>query len=266
MKGLAGKIAVVTGAATGIGQAIAVRLAAEGCNLLLNYNSEAPIETQSQALAAAERSGHPIMIVSFQADVSDAPRVEEMFAFLDRELGAADILINNAGIHIAAPAHLATLEDIERVFAVNVRGTILCAQQFLRRQVEAGKRGCIVNLSSIHEIVPKPNYLSYSASRGATGNITRTLALEYARHGIRINAIAPGATVTPINKSWVDVPEKRAEVERHIPLGRAGEAHEMAAAAAFLCSSEAEYITGQTLFIDGGLTLYADFAQPWSSE
>ena len=122
-----------------------------------------------------------------------------------------------------------------------------------------------MNVSSVHQLIPKPNYLGYSASKGGMQNLTRTFALEYAARGIRVNAIGPGATITPINRAWVDDPEKRA-VERHIPLARAGTSEEMAAVTAFLCSDEAAYITGQTLFVDGGLTLYPDFRTAWSSE
>ena len=111
----------------------------------------------------------------------------------------------------------------------------------------------------------KPGFVGYSASKGGLENLTRTLALEYARRGIRVNAIGPGATVTPINEEWTDDPEKRAEVAAHIPMGRVGTPEEMAAAAAFLCSDDAAYITGQTLYVDGGLTLYPDFRTNWSS-
>ena len=121
-------------------------------------------------------------------------------------------------------------------------------------------------MSSVHEEIPKPKFLGYSVSKGGMRNLTRTLALEYAGRNIRVNAIGPGATVTPINRAWVDDPEKRALVTAHIPMGRAGDAEEMASATAFLLSDEAGYITGQTLFVDGGLTLYADFRGTWSSE
>jgi glucose 1-dehydrogenase len=123
----------------------------------------------------------------------------------------------------------------------------------------------IVNVSSVHQIIPKPRFIGYSVSKGGMQNLTTTLALEYAARGIRVNGIGPGATVTPINRAWVDDPEKRAMVERHIPMRRAAAAWEMAAAA-FLASDEAAYITGQTLFVDGGLTLYPSFETAWSSE
>ncbi|MFZ1051597.1 MAG: SDR family oxidoreductase, partial [Candidatus Sulfotelmatobacter sp.] len=142
----------------------------------------------------------------------------------------------------------------------------MCAREAIASFLSMRTPGVIINLSSVHQIIPKPNYLGYSASRGATGNLTRTLALEFAQHGIRVNAIAPGATATPINRPWVENPVKYQEVVRHIPLNRVGTAEEMAAATAFLCSDEASYITGQTLFIDGGLTIYADFRTAWSSE
>jgi len=147
---------------------------------------------------------------------------------------------------------------------VNLRGSFLCAREALKHFLEQGS-GVIINVSSVHEIIPRPFYLTYSISKGGMGNLTRSLALEYAGRGIRVNGIAPGATLTPINDAWVQDPEQKAVVESHIPMGRAGTAAEMAAAAAFLASDEAAYITGQTLYIDGGLTLYADFREAWSA-
>jgi len=255
MKGLGGKRALITGAAAGIGQAIAVRLSSEGCSVMLNYLHQAPVETRVLVQTASTNAGHNGVCVEFCADVSDPVAVSKMFEYAEDELGPLDILINNAGVQSAGRAHNASLIEIDRVLAVNVRGPIICAQRFLKKRVEIGGSGSIVNISSVHEVIPKPNYLSYSVSRGATGNLTRTLALEYASSGIRVNSVAPGATVTPINRSWTDDPKKRAEICMHVPLGRVGEADEMAAAVAFLCSDDAAYITGQTLFVDGGLTL-----------
>nr|WP_281169258.1 SDR family oxidoreductase [Stanieria cyanosphaera] len=125
--------------------------------------------------------------------------------------------------------------------------------------------GVIINISSVHEIIPRPMYLSYSISKGGMGNLTKTLALEYANRGIRVNGIGLGVTITPISENWTEELEKKALVESHIPMGRAGTSEEMAMAVAFLVSDEAAYITGQTLFIDGGLTLYADFREAWSA-
>jgi len=181
-------------------------------------------------------------------------------------LGGVDILINNAGIQISGDSHEIDVDVFDKVLAVNLRGAFLCAREVIRHFLEEEKPGCILNVSSVHQIIPKPKYVGYACSKGGMQNLTRTLALEYADRGIRVNGIGPGATVTPINRAWVDDPEKREMVASHIPLGRPGDADEMAAVSAFLCSREAGYITGQTLFVDGGLTLYPDFRTAWSSE
>ena len=151
------------------------------------------------------------------------------------------------------------------MLGVNLRGAYLCARETIQHLPAQNRPGSIINVSSVHEIIPRPNYLSYSISKGGLGNMTRTLALEYAAQGIRVNGVGPGATATPINEAWAEDLEKKAKVESHIPMGRAGTSAEMAAAVAFLASEEAAYITGQTLYIDGGLTLYADFREAWSA-
>jgi len=156
--------------------------------------------------------------------------------------------------------------SFDKVLNINMRGAFMCAREAIKHFLAMNKPGAIVNISSVHQLIPKPKYVGYSASKGAMQNLTRTLALEYAGHGIRVNAVGPGATVTPINRAWIDDPMKREMVTSHIPLGRAGSAEEMAAAVAFLCSDEAAYITGQTLYVDGGLTLFGDFRTAWSSE
>jgi glucose 1-dehydrogenase len=156
------------------------------------------------------------------------------------------------------------MKDFDRVIDVNLRGTFLCAREAIRHFLTRGG-GVIVNDSSVHEIIPKPKYLGYSISKGGMENLTKSLALEYAGSGIRVNAVGPGAIVTPMNKAWIDNPKARAEVESHIPMGRAGTSEEIAAVFAFLASDEASYITGQTLFACGGLTLYPEFRVAWSS-
>lgn len=273
MKGLTGRRALVTGGSSGIGQAIAVRLGEEGVDVAINYvgppegaeaTKEAIEHGVQQCMKQLSASGtHPILVA---ADVSDASQVEQMFTQVRDDYGEIDILVNNAGIQIAADTDVLDVADFDRVLAVNLRGAFLCAQQAIRGWLAASAPGCVVNVSSVHQVIPKPRFVGYSVSKGGMQNLTHTLALEYAARGIRVNGIGPGATVTPINQSWIDDPVRRAAVEAHIPMRRAGTAEEMAAATAFLCSSEAGYITGQTLFVDGGLTLYPSFETTWSSE
>ena len=273
MNGLSGKTAIVTGGSSGIGQAIAVRLGREGVNVAVNYlGAVEGAETTRDAIeAGVERcmkevhdAGARALLV--EADVSNEHDVEAMFKTVSAELGPVDFLVNNAGIQIAQDSDALDAAAFDKVLAVNLRGSFLCARQAVRHLLAEDKPGAIVNVSSVHQLIPKPKFLGYSVSKGGMQNLTRTLALEYAGRGIRVNAIGPGATVTPINRAWIDDPEKRALVTAHIPLGRAGEAEEMAAATAFLLSDEAGYITGQTIFVDGGLTLFADFRGTWSSE
>lgn len=273
MQGLDDKVAVVTGGTSGIGQAIAVRLAAEGAHVAINYRQDPQSARQTDELVhqALEECRHAIEThgvdhILVQADVSSEAQIEEMFAETIAKLGGVDILINNAGIQIQADSDQMTTADFDRVLAVNLRGAFIAARQAIQHFLSAGKPGIIINISSVHQVIPKPQFLSYAVSKGGMQNLTRTLALEYARYNIRVNAVGPGATITPINRGWIDDPEKKAAVEAHIPLRRAGTAEEMAAVTAFLCSDEAAYITGQTLFVDGGLTLYPDFRTPWSSE
>ncbi len=264
MKGLHGKKALVTGSSTGIGEAIAIRLAQEGVDVAINYrrSEDAARQTQQKAHAA-----HPdVQTLLVQADVSNEEAVSAMFDAVFEAFGGLDILVNNAGFQIAGASHEIAVDQFARVIATNLTGAFMCAQRALQHFMAENKAGNIINVSSVHQIIPKPRFVGYSASKGGLQNLTRSLALEYAPHGIRVNGIGPGATVTPINKAWADDPEKRANVESHIPMGRVGYPEEMAAAVAFLCSDEAAYITGQTLYIDGGLTLYPDFRTSWSSE
>jgi len=273
MKGLKGKNVIVTGATSGIGQAIAVRFAAEGAHVAINYRRQPEDAAQTDEMVhdALERcvcdvKAHGVNHILVQADVSKEADVVEMVQDVIEGLGGVDILVNNAGIQMAGDSHEIDIDAFDRVLAVNLRGAYMAAREAITHFLAEGKPGSIVNISSVHEIIPRPRYVSYSVSKGGMGNLTRTLALEYAGDGIRVNGVGPGATVTPINRAWIDDPEKKAQVEAHIPMRRAGTAEEMAAVTAFLCSDEAAYITGQTLFVDGGLTLYPDFRTTWSSE
>ena len=269
LRGLKGKNVLVTGGTSGIGQAIAVRFAEFGANVAINYRSrpEDTAETEQQVeacVAKVQRMGVKDVIV--RGDVSKEDDVVSMFRETVDKLGGLDVLINNAGIQISQPSHELSAEDFDKVLGVNLRGAFLCAREAIKHFLAENKPGVITNISSVHQRIPKPNYLGYSVSKGGMQNMTTTLALEYAGQGIRVNAVGPGATITPINRAWVDDPVKAEQVTSHIPIPRAGTSDEMAAVVCFLASDDAAYITGQTIFVDGGLTLYADFREPWSSE
>jgi glucose 1-dehydrogenase len=269
MRGLKGKNVLVTGGTSGIGQAIAVRFAEYGANVAINYlrqpeEAEDTEEKVHACVAQVRQTGVKDVLV--QGDVSKEEDVVAMFEDAVDKLGGLDILVNNAGIQISKPSHELSAADFDKVIAVNLRGAFLCAREAIKRFLDADKPGVVINISSVHQLIPKPNYLGYSASKGGMQNLTRTLALEYAGKGIRVNAIGPGATITPINRAWVDDPVKAEQVTSHIPMPRPGTSDEMAGVTCFLASDDAAYITGQTIFVDGGLTLFADFREPWSSE
>jgi glucose 1-dehydrogenase len=269
LPGLRGKNVLVTGGSSGIGQAIAVRFAEYGANVAINYlrSPEEAHDTEEQVHACtAKVKQMGVRDVLVGGDVSDEDDVVRMVGEAVEGLGGIDVLVNNAGIQISRPSEELSSADFDRVLAVNLRGSFLCAREAIRHFLGEEKAGSVVNISSVHQLIPKPSYLGYSTSKGGMQNLTRTLALEYASRGIRVNGVGPGATVTPINRAWIDDPVKRRQVEEHIPMQRAGEADEMAGVTCFLASDMAAYITGQTIFVDGGLTLFPSFLTPWSSE
>jgi glucose 1-dehydrogenase len=269
MRGVRGKNVLVTGGSSGIGQAIAVRFAEHGANVAINYlrQPEEAAETEDQVQACvAKVQQEGVRDVLVGADVSQEEEVVRMVAEAIDGLGGIDVLVNNAGIQISRPSDELSSADFDKVLAVNLRGSFMCAREAIKHFLVEDKPGSIVNISSVHQLIPKPDYLGYSVSKGGMQNLTRTLALEYAGRGIRVNGIGPGATITPINSAWIDDPVKKEQVESHIPMARAGTADEMAGVTCFLASDDAAYITGQTIFVDGGLTLFPSFREPWSSE
>ena len=262
---LKGKNTLITGASSGIGRAIAVRFAQEGANIAINYRSGAEQAQMTLAVSRQTRTNGSGKEIVVQADVSQEDQVKAMFAKVLDAFGSIDVLVNNAGIQKPCPSHEIETADFDRIIDVNLRGPFLCSREAIRHFLSRPGGGVILNNSSVHEIIPKPKYLSYSISKGGMENLTKSLALEYAGQGIRVNAVGPGAVVTPINKAWIDNPKSREEVESHIPMTRAAAAEEIAAVFAFLASDDGSYITGQTIFACGGLTLYPEFRVAWSS-
>jgi glucose 1-dehydrogenase len=262
-----GKNILITGASSGIGEAIAIRFAQEGGNVAINYNSGAD-RAEAVAVkcqAAAKEAGQNVRAFTVKADVADEKEVKRMFADTIRELGSLDVLINNSGIQKPSPSDEIDMADYDKVIGVNLRGAFMCAREAIHHFLSRKAPGSVVFNSSVHEIIPKPLYAPYSISKGGMENMTKTLALEYADRHIRVNAVGPGAIVTPINMAWINDPKAKAEVESHIPMGRAGTSEEIAGVFAFIASDDASYITGQTLFACGGLTLYPEFRTAWSS-
>ncbi|MBW7967764.1 SDR family oxidoreductase [Bradyrhizobium sp. BR 10261] len=265
---LVGQYALVTGAPQGIGRAVAIRLAQEGATVAINYIGppEKAEETLALARTASSDRGHGRLdhfIV--HADIGVEKDIAAMFETILARWKHLDCLVNNAGFQQESPSEALDVETYRRIIDVNLNGAVLCAQKALAHFVARGGGGCIINCSSVHQIIPKPGYLAYSISKGGMANLTRTLALEFAGRGIRVNAVGPGAIDTPINAAWTGDAEKRGAVVSHIPLGRVGTPEEMAAVFAFLASDDASYITGQTIYACGGLTLFPEFRENWSS-
>jgi glucose 1-dehydrogenase len=253
---LSGRKALVTGGNSGIGAAIAQSLADAGADVAINYASHPEAaEAGANAVRAAGRRS-----LTVGADVSEPDAVAAMFARLDSEWNGIDILVNNAGIDgHAAPAADADPEQWRRVIEVNLFGAFYCAREALKRMLPQ-KRGVILNMSSVHEIIPWSGYSAYAASKAGLSMLTRTLAQEAAPANVRVLALAPGAIKTAINQSvWSD-PAGLADLNRKIPMGRMGDTAEIAKMATVLVSDAASYATGTTVFVDGGMSDYADFS------
>jgi len=253
---LSGRRALVTGGNSGIGAAIVTSLAAAGADVAINYLTHPEIaETGAAAVRTAGTRS-----LTLQADVSDPAAVAAMFAQIDTAWGGLDILVNNAGIDgAAATGAEADLEAWRRVIEINLFGAFYCAREALRRMLPQ-RRGVILNMSSVHEVIPWSTHSSYAASKSGLSMLTRTLAQEAAPAGVRVLALGPGAIKTPINQNvWSD-PAGLRDLASKIPLGRMGETIEIARMAAVLVSDLASYVTGTTVFVDGGMSDYADFS------
>ena len=253
---LDGKRALVTGGNSGIGEAIVLALAEAGARVAINYVAH-PEAAQSLVRRIEEGNG---VARAIAADVADPAAVAAMFADLDAAWGGIDILVNNAGIDgERALAWEADVAAWRRVIEVNLLGTFACSREALRRMV-AQKGGVILTISSVHEEIAWSGYSAYAASKAAVGMLAKTLAQEAAPHGVRVLSLAPGAIKTPINRAVWENPQGLGDLLEKIPLNRMGDPAEIGRMAVVLVSDVASYITGRTIFVDGGMTDYPDFA------
>jgi glucose 1-dehydrogenase len=241
---------LVTGSDQGIGKAIALRLAREGANVVVSHRRSPEQAEEVRAEIAA--LGRQTAVV--QADLSRVGETQGLLAASIQALGSLDVLVNNAGIEIRADFWDVTEDDYRKVIDVNMTGPFFLTQAFVRHLRETGRPGKVINNSSVHEELPFPHFTPYCMSKGGLKMMMRNLSIELAPLGITINNIAPGAIETPINRDLLNQPELKAALEANIPLRRLGKSEDVAGLVAFLASADADYITGATYFIDGGLT------------
>lgn len=246
---LQNKVAIITGAATGIGQAIAIAMAREGANVVVDYvgSPDAPKDTVQQIQSAAGKA------LAVAADVSQPDQVANLIAQTVAQFGKLDIFVNNAGIEKKMPFLETPIDVWNKVIAVDLTGPFLCAQAAAKQMVVQGSAGRIINISSVHEDLPMPTNAPYCAAKGGLRMLTRTIAVELAPHNITVNNIGPGAIYTPIDADIQAQPEVEKQLMAEIPLGRWGKPEEVAGLAVFLASDDAAYMTGSTYFIDGGM-------------
>jgi glucose 1-dehydrogenase len=259
---LQGQTAIVTGASSGIGRAIARAMAGAGAQVIVNYRSRAE-EAEEVVRGIRDGGGQALAL---RADVSEEEQVREMFRRTVETFGTVDILIANAGLQEDAPFGEMTLSQWQKVLAVNLTGAFLCAREavreFRRRGAVAERSraaGKIIFTSSVHEVIPWAGHVNYAAAKGGVMLLMKSLAREVAAEKIRVNSIGPGAIKTAINREAWETPAAEAELKKMIPYGRVGEPEDVASVAVWLASDQADYITGTTIFVDGGMLLYPGF-------
>lgn len=261
MKRLKDKVVLVTGAATGIGKAIALHMADEGAQVAVNYNTKS--DEVEEVLNSISSKG--VNAEKFQADISKEEQVIDMFNQVVDKFGRLDILINNAGIQKDSEFQKMTLDDWNAVINVDLTGHFLCAREaikiFMRQNPDKKDEfnTSIIFITSVHQNIPWARRANYNVAKAGAAMLMKTIALEMAPYKIRANAIAPGAIKTAINIEHFKDPNEKEKILRKIPYGRAGKVLDIARATAWLASDEADYVTGETLFVDGGMELYADF-------
>jgi glucose 1-dehydrogenase len=260
---LKGQKALVTGASSGIGEGVARALGAAGADVAVNYVAQP--ETARRIAEDISRNG--VRAMAIRADVSKEAEVGAMFDEMLTAWGGIDILVSNAGLQRDAPFTEMTLEQWNTVMGVNLTGAFLCAREATRAMVKQGVRpevsraaGKIICISSVHEVIPWAGHVNYAASKGGMKLFMQSLAQEVAPHRIRVNSVAPGAIRTPINRVAWETPEALAALLKLIPYGRIGLPEDIGKVVAWLASDDADYIHGQTIFVDGGMTLYPGFA------
>jgi len=249
---LLGRKLLVTGSSKGIGRGIAIRLAQEGADVVINYNSDP--RGAEEALAEVQALGRRGAIL--RANLGTVGEVRDLVSQSAEALGGLDVLVNNAGIEKHAAFWDVTESDFDAVLNVNLKGVFFATQAFVQHCRAAGQPGRVINISSVHEDLAFPNFAAYCAAKGGLRMLTRTLAVELGPLGITINNIAPGAIETPINAALLNDPVKLASLRVQIPLGRLCKPEDVSGLAAFLASAESAYVTGSTYFVDGGLTVF----------
>ncbi len=246
---LEGKVALVTGSSQGIGQAIALKLASEGASIVIDYRSHP--EGAEETLKQVNNIGSKGYTV--KADLGNVQQVQDLVNAAIQHFGKLDILVNNAGVERHAPFWEVTESDYDMVLNVNLKGAFFAAQALVQHLIETKRPGKIINISSVHEDLPFPNFAPYCLSKGGMKMMARDLAVELGPLGITINNVAPGAIETPINTKLLNDAEKLGALLQNIPLNRLGKSEDVASLVAFLASEDADYITGSTFVVDGGL-------------
>ncbi|MFT3785491.1 MAG: SDR family oxidoreductase [Tepidisphaeraceae bacterium] len=268
-KVLKGQVAIVTGASSGIGRAVAIALGHAGAHVVVNYvkgDDDARAVADTAMNCGCGGTGHHTKAIAVKADVSDEEQVRAMFERTFAEFGTVDILVNNAGLQQDASIEHMTLAQWRKVIDVNLTGQFLCAREAIREFKRRGIRpdvscaaGKILCMSSVHDVIPWAGHVNYAASKGGVMLMMKSIAQEVAPYRIRVNSICPGAIRTPINRPAWETPEAYRELLKLIPYKRIGEPEDIARAAVWLASDESDYLTGTNLYVDGGMTLYPGF-------